>query len=99
MKKKQSLAQRDRQNREYRSKGKYALVNPCYACGKSAGVDYHSHRLTDTGEWHDLALVLCAKCSDATEHMNTPDEFLKYKAKFGDESDKAWDKVCKQRGD
>jgi hypothetical protein len=54
--------QRARQDIEFRNKGRYALVNPCYACGKSAGVDYLSHAMSDTNGWGDAALVLCAKC-------------------------------------
>lgn len=95
--KKPTLKQQWRQAREYRSNGRYALVNPCYACGKSAGVDYYSHPLTDQGDWHDAALCLCKKCADATQDMTLVDQFLEYKKQFGDKSDQAWEKVCRQR--
>ena len=58
-------AQRQRQSHRERT-GKYALVNPCYLCGKSAGEDYWSHHADETdsagNSWGDLALVLCFKC-------------------------------------
>lgn len=53
--------QRRRQN--HRDHGKYAKVNPCYACGKSAGVDYWSHPDTDK-TINDELLCLCSKCND-----------------------------------
>lgn len=83
--------QKDRQS--YRSKGKYSVVNPCYACGKSAGVDFSSHPLTDTGEWGDVALCLCHKCWTATSEFKNPEDFLKYKEQFGDAAEEAWEKV------
>ncbi len=86
-----SPAQLERQR--HRDQGKYAAVNPCYACGKSAGVDYYSHPLTDCGDWGDLALVLCKKCGEATAEMTRPEEFEKYKSQFGDAADEAWAKV------
>lgn len=52
-------AQQERQT--HRDNGKYAKVNPCYVCGKSAGVDYYSHQDTD-GPINDELLVLCKKC-------------------------------------
>ena len=61
MQKEMSPAQRERQ--EHRENGKYAKVNPCYVCGKSAGVDYYSHPDTD-GLINDDLLCLCKKCSD-----------------------------------
>jgi len=47
--------------------GKYAKVNPCYICSKSAGEDYFSDPRTDTkdsegNEWGDVALCLCCRC-------------------------------------
>jgi len=39
--------QTERQKAQYRFHGKYAQVNPCYVCKKSAGVDYCSHPDTD----------------------------------------------------
>ena len=70
-------AQKERQ--DHRSNGKYAKVNPCQCCGKSAGVNYYSHRLTDTGDWGDRALTLCKKCAVATDHITDVKEFLKFK--------------------
>jgi hypothetical protein len=54
-------AQRERQKLEHRENGRYAKVNPCYVCGKSAGIDYYSHHDTDVTIGDDL-LVLCKKC-------------------------------------
>lgn len=71
-----------RQADEYRTKGRYAKVNPCYGCGKSAGISYYSHPLTDV-TWGDCALVLCGKCCDATEHMQTEEEFMEYARAHG----------------
>jgi hypothetical protein len=76
---KRTNAQRQRQDIEFRDKGKYSKVNPCYACDKSAGVNYNSHPLTDTGDWNDLALCLCLKCWNATKDMVDVSEFLRYK--------------------
>jgi len=64
-------AQRERQL--HRDAGKYAKVNPCYRCGKSAGIDYYSDERTDTkdsegNEWGDHALCLCERCAN---HMHT----------------------------
>ena len=83
MAKERSYAQRARQDRDFRSKGRYAKVNPCYACGKSAGVSYFSHPLTDCGEWHDIAICLCKRCADETQEMTDPKEFLAYQKKKG----------------
>lgn len=83
-----SRAQRQRQDRDYREGGKYAKVNPCYACDKSAGVDYFSHHLTDTGAWNDIALVLCKRCSKATDHMTDVEDFKAYAAQFKKEPPK-----------
>lgn len=56
-----SMDQIERQ--KYRAHGKYAKVNPCYVCGKSAGIDYCSHPDTDR-TINDELLVLCKKCGD-----------------------------------
>lgn len=92
---KRSNAQRARQDKEYREdgKGRYAKVNPCYACGRSAGINYFSHPLTDTVPWYDLALVLCKRCANLTDHMTEVEDFLKYKEQFGDAAYKAWKKL------
>jgi hypothetical protein len=79
---KRSYTQRVRQESEYRSNGRYAKVNPCYACGKSSGVEYFSHPLTDTKNWHDAALCLCRKCAKATDHMTDVNEFYEFCKKF-----------------
>lgn len=77
----------------HRNQGKYAQVNPCYCCGKSAGVDYFSHPLTDTGDWNDIGLVLCKRCADKTCDITDLEEFKRYKAQFGDAAQKAWEKI------
>ena len=74
-----SSAQRQRQDREFRDGGKYAKVNPCQICGKSAGINYFSHPLTDTGDWHDHGICLCKKCADATNHITDVNEFNRLK--------------------
>ena len=53
--------QKARQADEYREDGKYAKVNPCYVCGKSAGVDYFGHPDSD-GLIDDELLCLCKDC-------------------------------------
>jgi len=60
-----SAAQNERQQNEYRNKGRYSKVNPCYYCGRSAGVDYFSLEpfVGIYGE-SDCGLVLCKKCID-----------------------------------
>lgn len=85
MKKEQTLPQKQRQ--KYRDGGKYAKVNPCYCCDKSAGEHYFSHPLTDdqspvTGaEWDDLAICLCEKCYNSTLDMTEPEEFIAFSEK------------------
>tara|TARA_Y100000310_G_scaffold242957_1_gene247275 strand:- start:977 stop:1216 length:240 start_codon:yes stop_codon:yes gene_type:complete len=59
----------ERQKDRYRDKGKYAKVNPCYVCEKSAGIDYFSHPDTD-GEINDELLCLCKKCYDKCSHLS-----------------------------
>lgn len=78
----------NRQAQAYKQKengkgGRFAKLNPCYGCGKSAGENYFSHGLTDTGEWADLALVLCERCATATESMTNPLDFVAYAEKKG----------------
>lgn len=73
----QTTKQKERQQPEYRTRGKYAKVNPCNVCGKSAGVDYLSDHRTDTTDsagnhWGDIALCLCGKC--ATRLADLPDQ-------------------------
>ena len=68
-----------RQDTDYRIKGKYARVNPCQGCGKSAGVEYSCHPLTDTGDWNDIAICLCDKCLGETKDMTSIKDFLRYR--------------------
>lgn len=70
--------QRRRQN--HRDGGKYAKVNPCNACGKSAGVDYASHPDTDRLIADEL-ICLCPKCYKRLESLPGPEAV---KAVFGD---------------
>ena len=54
--------------------GKYAKVNACYICSKSAGVDYFSDRRTDSrysegNEWGDQALCLCGRCAGKLDKL------------------------------
>lgn len=78
-----SWKQKERQSDRHRENGKYAKVNPCQGCGKSAGVDYYSHPLTDTGEWNDAAICLCKKCADATYDFTDFKQFYAYADKHG----------------
>lgn len=71
--------QTERQSNKHRSGGKYAKVNPCYVCGKSAGVDYCSDRADTIGEngedFGDLGLCLCEKCAEKSAAMSDADAF------------------------
>lgn len=58
---------RERQTRT--SDGRYAELNPCYVCGKSAGENYRSDSRTDTDDFGDIALVLCDPCAEKGEAM------------------------------
>jgi hypothetical protein len=74
-----------RQKQEHRDHGRYASVNPCYCCGKSAGVDYSGHPMTDRTDpdgtdWGDTAICLCEQCLAATERMTRVVDFLEYAA-------------------
>jgi hypothetical protein len=55
------------ERQRHRDNGKYAKVNPCYRCGKSAGVDYCSFLADTTDEcsnaWDDKALCVCGRCN------------------------------------
>jgi len=60
--------------------GRYAIVNACYCCGKSAGEDYWSDRRTDTVDsagngWGDLALVMCPPCARLVDVMPDAEAF------------------------
>lgn len=61
-----------KKRQRYRGRGQYAKVNPCYACGQSAGVDYCSHKDTDH-TIHDELLCLCRRCAKATQDMPGPE--------------------------
>jgi len=91
--------QRVRQDKEYRSKGRYGLVNPCYCCGKSAGVDPKGHPLTDTLGWDDHAICVCDRCYKVIHKFTKVEQFFEYKKQFGNAAELAWEKVSKQRGD
>lgn len=59
---------RNRKERQaHRENGKYAKVNPCYRCGKSAGADYCSVNADSSdsigNNWNDIALCLCEPCA------------------------------------
>ena len=58
---KMSPAQHERQSEQHRENGKYAKVNPCYVCGKSAGVNYYAHHDTD-GLINDELLCIRKSC-------------------------------------
>ena len=79
-----SMRSRKQQERQqHRTQGKYAKVNPCYCCGKSAGVDYASHPMTDRTDpggrdWGDTAICLCPTCLKETEHLQFVSDFLDY---------------------
>ena len=78
-----SEKQKERQKYQYRENGKYAKVNPCYVCGKSAGVDYYSHHDTD-GLINDELLCLCKKCMDKLDKF---DGKTAVKIAFGDDEE------------
>lgn len=67
-----TAAQRLRQ--DHRDGGKYAKVNPCYRCGKSASLEYWSHLCDEVdalgNHWHDTALCICAKCAAHLEKLD-----------------------------
>jgi hypothetical protein len=73
-----SQAQVERQRPEHRAKGRYSKTNPCECCGKSAGVDDYSHSRIDTDPFHDLGLVLCAKCSAKVDDIADPHEAVAF---------------------
>lgn len=80
-----SRSRKQIERQQHREQGRYAKVNPCYCCGRSAGVDYLSHPMTDRTDsdgvdWGDTALCLCERCAKATEHMTRVAEFLAYAA-------------------
>jgi hypothetical protein len=81
-----NMSRKQQQRQQHREHGKYAKVNPCYCCGKSAGIDYCSHPMTDCTDsdgkaWGDTGLCLCQKCFDATKDMVLVADFIAYVAK------------------
>jgi len=76
-------AQNERQKEQYREHGKYAKVNPCYVCGKSAGINYFSHHDTDK-TINDELLVLCKKCADKLCKFDGP---IAVKIAFGEKNE------------
>jgi hypothetical protein len=48
--------------------GKYAEVNPCQCCGKSAGLEYFSHHDTDVTIGDEL-ICLCKSCHEQLDDM------------------------------
>jgi hypothetical protein len=70
----------ERQRNQYRDNGKYAKMNPCYVCGKSAGADYWSHPDSD-GLINDELLCLCKNCYDK---LCKVDGLTAIKMAFGD---------------
>jgi hypothetical protein len=79
MKTPRTAKQTERQSTDHRTAGRYAKVNPCYVCGKSAGVDYYSDRADTTGEngedFGDLGLCLCEKCANKSAAMSDADAY------------------------
>ena len=60
--------------------GKYAEVNPCQCCGKSAGLEYFSHHDTDVTIADEL-ICLCGKCFKRLDTMSGPDAIKSIKMK------------------
>ncbi len=91
-----SSAQVSRQRQDYRDKGKYSRVNPCYRCGKSAGIDYCSFLGDDTdacgNHWYDVALCVCEKCWIYLDEL-TPE------AAWAETSSPNWGKFQQGKGD
>ena len=63
-----------RQNKDFRVKGRYAKVNPCEICKKSAGVEYYSHPDCNT---NGLFVCLCEKCAKKVGSLNMKDAIKK----------------------
>lgn len=78
-----SPAQRQRQAKEHRSGGQYAKVNPCNACGKSAGVNYFSDHRTDVIDGFSDYICLCRKCAAKGEAIEDPEAALAFYANGG----------------
>ena len=72
-------AQRERQSSEHRESGRYAKVNPCQRCGKSAGVNYYSDHRVDVEEGFDsVAIVLCKRCATKGESLPSAEALAYY---------------------
>jgi len=63
-----SMTESQRRRQSHRDRGRYAKVNPCYVCGKSAGESYYSHHDTD-GVLGDELLCLCESCCDKLDPL------------------------------
>lgn len=65
-----------------RNNGKYGKVNPCYCCGKSAGVSYYSDGRVDVVDgFSRVALVLCRRCAIKGEDITDNAEALAFYTK------------------
>lgn len=62
------MTPKQQRRQRHRESGKYAKVNPCYACGKSSGDDYFSHPDTDNSIDDEL-LCLCHSCYDKLKDL------------------------------
>lgn len=67
---KKPMSGRERQG--HRVSGRYAQVNPCYVCKRSAGVDYFSHPDTDNSIG-DALLCLCHECYERLKGLPGPE--------------------------
>lgn len=57
---------------KHRERGRYAQVNPCYVCGRSAGENYESHPDTDCSI-NDELICLCRRCFDRLKDLPGPE--------------------------
>ena len=51
----------------------------CYVCGEDAGEHYFSDPRTDSGEFGDVALVLCGACAEMGEAMSDANALAFYR--------------------
>lgn len=60
------------------------VLDACYVCGKSSRYDsdtpYFSDERTDTGDFRDVALVLCQACAQKGEAMPDAEALAFYRA-------------------
>jgi hypothetical protein len=73
--------------------GKYAKVNPCNVCARSAGLDYFSHGATDDTIGDEL-LVLCGTCAAKCATMSGPEAVA-----WASTQPKYWLRKAAARGD